>query len=140
MHGHRGASALYRNTAIDSGHQLSPQRQLVMLLRGLVERLRTAERLMVAGDVAGKVKAISGSFPILEVLRGSLDFDANPTLAARLADIYDTASVWLADANARNDVGKLQQVIGVLDPIAEAYAALPDASAPAPAPSDEARP
>lgn len=129
MYGQRGASSLYRNTAIDSAQQLSPQRQLVLLLRGLIDRLRHAEQLMQSGDIPGKVQAIGAVFPVLEVLRGSLDFDADPTLANRLADIYDSASVNLAEANARNDVERLRQVIRMLSPIAEAYAALPEAEA-----------
>lgn len=132
MHGSRSSVSMYRNTALDTAQQLSSQRQLVLLLSGLVERLRLADQLLREGDIPAKARAISSAFPILEALRGSLDFSVGGELPERLAQIYDTASVWLADVNARNDAEKLQRVIQLLLPVVEAFSALPDEAAPSP--------
>lgn len=120
---------MYRSTHIDSAQQLSQQKQLVLLLNGLLERIHLAERSMQAADIAAKTQAIAAALRILEALRGSLDFDVGGELSEQLAQIYDTASIWLAEANAGNDLAKLARVAELLQPIAEAYSQLPDVEA-----------
>lgn len=124
MYGNRGLAGAYRDTQIGSAQHLSPQRQLIMLLNGLIERVRRAEMLTREGDQPGKAKAIASAFPILEALRGSLDFEAGGELAVNLAALYDTASIRLAEANAYNDAAKLSAIATMLLPIAEAFAKL----------------
>lgn len=119
----------YRRASFDSAQQFSSQKQLVMLLRGMMERLHRAAHLLQAGDIPGKAQQISSALPILEVLQASLDPQANGPLAERLSQIYDTASIWLAEANARNDAAKLRQTIDLLQPVADAFAALPEQAA-----------
>ena len=126
MSGPRGYASAYRNTALDGAGALSQQRQLAVLLSGVVQRVDLARQLLQRGDIVGKANAISSLFPLLESLRGSLDFEAGGALAENLATLYDTASVWLAEANARNDTQRLLQVRSLLEPVARAFNELPE--------------
>jgi flagellar protein FliS len=117
---------MYRSTNIDTAQQLSQQKQLVLLLNGLLQRVRVAERSTQEADIPGKTQAIGAALRILETLRASLDFEAGGSIAEQLAQIYDTASVWLAQGNASNDAPTLLRTLKLLEPIAGAYASLPE--------------
>lgn len=131
MHGSQRSASMYRSTHIDTAQQLSQQKQLVLLLNGLLQRLRVAERAIREADILGKTQAIDAALRILETLRASLDFEAGGAIAEQLAQLYDTASVWLAQANASNDADTLLRTLQLLEPIAGAYASLPESEATA---------
>ncbi|GIX36243.1 MAG: flagellar protein FliS [Lysobacteraceae bacterium] len=122
-------AATYRRAALAGAEDASPLQRVRMLLRGVLQRIDQAERWMRAGELAQKAQAIASVLPILEALRGSLDFETGGEMANNLATLYDTASLWLAEANARNDLERLRQARGLLEPIAQAFAEIPDPDA-----------
>jgi flagellar secretion chaperone FliS len=121
MYGSRASSA-YRNTSIDSGLDIPPQRKVSMLFAGTLERIRQAREHLRAGDRPAKAQALSSAVAIIEALRLSLDPEAGGELAERLGALYDYATLRLTEANALNDEARLDEVIGLLDSIASAWA------------------
>ncbi len=120
-------SNAYRNTGIDSGHEISPQRKVAMLLAGTIERIHQARRQLDEGDLGGKAQALSSAISIVEVLRLSLDAEAGGELAERLGALYDYLMVRMAEANASNDQARLDEVLRLLDTIASAWREGPEA-------------
>lgn len=130
---HKGFAQAYRNTAIDTAPEAAPAQKVHLLLRGAIERLYRADALIGSSDATGKAEAISTALNIIQTLRHSLDHDAGGQLSERLAALYDYVALRLVEGNARNDRGCLQEAVRLLQPLAGAWAALPQAQAASPA-------
>lgn len=98
-----------------------PQRLTAMLYDGALTRLATARGAMTRGETAAKLRAISGAVAIIEHLRGCLDLSAGGGIARNLDAIYDYALRRLVHANALNDPGAIDEVLGLIRPLAEAW-------------------
>lgn len=122
-------SAAYRSAAAHSGVELSPQRKVALLLGGSIDRIRLAETQIATGQQQAKLATIDNVMQILETLRASLNHDDGGAIADQLSSIYMTAEAQLVEANARNDVAKLQSVARLLEPIRDAFAELANSTA-----------
>jgi flagellar protein FliS len=129
MYGPQSTANAYRNTAASTGEELSPQRKVALLINGTIEKIRRAQAQIAEGQLAEKLKTIDSVLSIIEVLRASLDFQQGGQIAETLGSLYDTAMMRVVEANANNDIAKLDAVAKMLAPIAEAFAQL----APTPA-------
>ena len=108
--------------AVESAH---PHQLTAMLLDGVLSQIATARGHMERGEIAAKGESISRSLDIIEGLRGSLDLARGGELAGRLEDLYEYMARRLLEANVRNDLGALDEVVGLLRPIKEAWDAIP---------------
>jgi flagellar secretion chaperone FliS len=125
MYGSRASNA-YRNTSIDSGLDIAPQRKVAMLLGGTLERIRKARQHLIEGDRAAKAQALASAVAIIETLQLSLDPEAGGEIAERLGALYEYVSLRLTEANALNDQARLDEAIGLLESIASAWAEGPE--------------
>lgn len=91
-----------------------PHRLIQLLYNGALERINMAKARMQAKDYAGKGKLISKAMEIIGGLRGFLDFEKGGDLAVRLEALYDYMERTLFEANAKNDVAKLEEVADLL--------------------------
>lgn len=66
-----------------------PVELIVILHEELLSAVGEARRLLAAGDVAGRARAVSRGFAILAELAQSLRPEACPELAQRLLALYD---------------------------------------------------
>jgi len=121
----RGYAQAYRNTAIDTAPEPAPAQKVALLLAGTIERLHHADALIGSHEYAAKAESISSALTIVQTLRHSLDHEAGGQLAERLAAIYDYVALRMVEANAHNDRAPLQEVIQLLQPLAGAWASLP---------------
>lgn len=124
MYGPQSSANAYRTTAASTGEDLPPQRKVALLINGAIEKIRRAQQQINERQLAEKLKTIDTTLQIIEVLRASLDLQNGGQIAESLASLYDTASMRLVEANAGNDVDKLEAVAKMLAPIAEAFASL----------------
>ncbi|MCK7595157.1 flagellar export chaperone FliS [Pseudomarimonas salicorniae] len=131
MYPPRGSADAYRSAAIHSGVELPPERKLALLLGGIIDRLKVAESQIQNGQMAEKLRTIDSVLTILEALQASLDFESGGAIAEQLSSVYTTAEAQLVQANAGNDVAKLQSVIRLLTPIREAFQQISVPTAPA---------
>lgn len=117
------ASAAYKDVGLATKAVQHDQYQLVvMMLEGVLEALNRARGAMNEGDVVTKVQQITKAFRIIqEGLRTSLDLENGGELAANLAGLYDYCVMRLTQANASNDPSILEEVAGLIKPIAEAW-------------------
>ncbi|AKO51840.1 flagellar protein FliS [Marinobacter psychrophilus] len=98
-----------------------PHRLIQLLYNGALERINMAKARMQAKDFEGKGKLISKAIEIIGGLRSFLDFEKGGDLAPRLEGLYDYMERTLLEANAKNDVAKLDEVAKLLHAVKEGW-------------------
>ena len=118
----RNPAAAYRSTAVETRvHEADPHALIALMLEGAIQRLRTAEACIAAGDVGRKAKAASEAGAIVDSLSGCLDLQQGGDIAARLEALYDYASRRIVTANATNDPQGFAEVAMLLDEVYGAW-------------------
>lgn len=130
--GARSVSA-YQQVGVQSVvSEASPHQLIKMLFDGLLHSLNTASAALQRGDVEEKIRQISKSVRILqEGLMMGLDLEKGGELAENLLALYDYCVVCLTQANVGNDVKKIEEVIKLIGPVANSWAAIEPGHAPA---------
>ncbi|MEN9417279.1 MAG: hypothetical protein RI988_899 [Pseudomonadota bacterium] len=114
---------LHVETQITGG--ASPHRLIAMLFDGLFECLAQGRAAMRSGDVAAKNRLLSKAVRIVEEgLRASLDMNAGGKLARDLNELYGYIALRLTRANLRNDEKGLEECVGLLEPLRQAWMAI----------------
>lgn len=103
-----------------------PHKLIQLLYSGALERINMAKARMLANDLAGKGRLITKAIEIIGGLRSFLDFEKGGDLAEQLESLYDYMERSLFDANAGNDVAKLDEVAGLLRQIKEGWDGIRD--------------
>ena len=118
-----GAANTYRQVGAHSGvESASPHQLIQMLFDGLFQSLNAARGAMERGDVEEKGRHISKAVRILqEGLVMGLDLEKGGELAANLKLLYDYSVAQLTKANIHNDVGLVEEVIKLLQPVAQSW-------------------
>ena len=98
-----------------------PHRLIQLLYNGALERINLAKARMQAKDFEGKGKLISKAIEIIGGLRSFLDFEKGGELSARLEGLYDYMERTLFEANAKNDVARLDEVARLLHAMKEGW-------------------
>lgn len=116
----QGSSPLARYGAV-AVTTCSPGQLLVMLYDGLFRFLGEARVAMEKKDRARAGERIGRAHAILEQLLMALDPTHAPELCANLARLYPYCMERVIEANIRQDVAMLTEVMRVLEPIREAW-------------------
>lgn len=98
-----------------------PHKLIQLLYNGALERINMAKSRMQVKDFEGKGKLISKAIEIVGGLRSFLDFEQGGDLAVRLESLYDYMERTLFEANAKNDVAKLDEVADLLRSIKDGW-------------------
>lgn len=127
--------AAYSQVGLETGVvAASPHKLIVMLFDGALQALRNAREHMQAGDIAAKGKSVSHASSIITSgLRASLDLENGGEIAANLDALYDYMVRRLTHAHLHNDVAALDEVARLLGELREAWNAIGDNAASAPA-------
>ena len=116
-----GLQAYQRVNAQTSITDADPHKLIQLLYNGALERINMAKARMQAKDFEGKGRLISKVIEIIGGLRGFLDFEKGGDLAARLESIYDYMERTLFEANAQNNIAKLDEVADLLRSIKDGW-------------------
>ena len=113
----------YRQVGAHSGvENASPHALIQMLFEGLFQSLNAARGAMERGEIEEKGRHLGKAVRILqEGLAAGLDLDQGGELAGNLKLLYDYSVKQLTHANVHNDVGLVEEVIGVLQPVAQGW-------------------
>ena len=113
----------YRQVGAHSGvENASPHALIQMLFEGLFQSLNAARGAMERGEIEEKGRHLGKAVRILqEGLAAGLDLDKGGELAGNLKLLYDYSVKQLTHANVHNDVGLVEEVIGVLQPVAPGW-------------------
>jgi flagellar protein FliS len=120
---HARAALAYKSVGLESiVNGADPHQLMQLLFKALLQALSAARVQMVQGDVAGKCQKLNQAVHILQDgLDGALDMNQGGEIALNLRALYDYCCVRLALGNARNDPLILDEVQGLIEPIAQAW-------------------
>ena len=118
-----GAANAYRQVGAHSGvENASPHQLIQMLFDGLFQALNATRGAMERGEIEEKGRHIAKSVRILqEGLAMGLDLEKGGELAANLKLLYDYCVAQLTKANLHNNVALVEEVIQVLQPVAQGW-------------------
>jgi len=94
---------------------------VIMLYDGAISFLGQAKEKMAARDAAGKGLLIGRALDIIAELNASLNFQAGQELAANLFHLYNFMTGHLTEANLNWDSAALDEVLGMLLQLREAW-------------------
>ena len=118
----RAANAYQRINVETSMHTIDQHQLVSLLYEGVLNSIATARGAMARGDVVGKVNAISKALRIIEEgLSTALDRVDGGELAHNLGALYDYCTQRLILANARNDDAMMQEVMRLIEPVAQGW-------------------
>lgn len=103
-----------------------PHKLIQLLYSGAIERINMAKSKVQARDYAGKAQLLNKAIEIIGGLRSFLDFEKGGELAVRLDALYEYMERTLLEASSKNDVAKLDEVLGLLRSVKEAWDAIRD--------------
>ncbi|MEO8118259.1 MAG: flagellar export chaperone FliS [Rhodoferax sp.] len=113
----------YKSVGMETSVTGANPHQLVSLLfDALQQSLLSAKGAILNGDIPAKGRSISRAVRILEEgLKAGLDAERGGNLAANLRSLYDFCIFSLSEANLRNDVAMIDDVIRVIHPVADGW-------------------
>lgn len=117
----RAASA-YKRVAVESSIEAADPHQLVhMLFDALLQSMMRARGALERGDLAEKGTQIGKAVRIIEEgLKAGLD-PAGGEMTQNLGALYAYSVRRLTEANLRNDAAALAEVVGLIEPVAQAW-------------------
>ena len=123
----RQAGAYRQMHATTGVASATPHGLVTMLFDGLIGTITEARGAMRAGNLPGKVTAISRALGIVdEGLSATLNLKDGGRLAADLHDLYAYVALRLTHANLRNDEAALEECTRLIEPVRSAWAQIAD--------------
>lgn len=118
----RAASA-YRRVAAETAVQGADPHQLVgLLFDALLQSIANARGAMARGDIPAKGAALGKAVRIIEEgLKAGLNLQQGGEIAANLHQLYGYSVLRLTQANLRNDIAALEEVVRLIEPVAESW-------------------
>lgn len=105
----------------------SPHQLVALLFEALQQSLKSAKSAIQSGDIPAKGRAIGKAVRILEEgLKAGLDAERGGDLAANLRSLYDFCIMRVTEANLRSDTAILDEVLGLIHPIADGWSQIKD--------------
>lgn len=121
-HPYRAASAYQRINVETSMHTIDQHQLVSLLYEGVLTAIASARGALARGEIAGKCQSITKAIRILEEgLATALDRVDGGEIAANLGALYDYCVRRLIEANARNDDAILQEVMRLIEPVAQGW-------------------
>ncbi len=102
----------------------TPHRLIQMLMEGGLSRLAQARGAMEREQTALKGELLGKAIDIVNGLRDGLDLRQGGELAANLDSLYEYMISRLLAANARNDIGMVDEVVDLLREIKTGWDAI----------------
>ena len=121
------------NAALIYGQQqintASPAKMVFMLYEKVIASLKEAMRAIEAGDIAARCNANCKAQEILAHLSNTLDMEQGQQIAQDLEAVFAFAMMHLIDVDAKNDPKPAQDVINLIQPLANSWRELAERSA-----------
>lgn len=117
------AATAYRQVGVQSVVDgASPHMLIQMLFDGLMQTLNAARGALQRGEVEEKGRQLGKAGRIIEEgLKAGLNASQGGELASNLSALYDYCSHRLMLANVRNDAALIEEVVGLLTPVAQSW-------------------
>jgi len=101
----------------------TPAQTVLMLYEGAIRFLGQAiNKLIEKGNMGEKAKLVEKAVNIIDYLKSCLDKDNGGEVADNFDRIYEYMLIRLTEANLNNDKNKIEEVVKLFLPLAEAWA------------------
>jgi flagellar protein FliS len=121
----RNRLAAYQSVSAHGGvADADPHRLVQMLMDAAMERMNTARSCIERGEIARKAQLLHSCVTLIAELRGSLNMSDGGQLAQNLSALYDYMARQLLMANVESDMGKITEVMSLLNEIRGAWIAI----------------
>jgi len=121
-----GGLAQYQKVGVhDEIESASPHRLIQMLMEGALGKIFAAKACMENSKITEKGENISMAISIVSGLRASLNNEAGGEIAENMNNLYDYMERRLLEANIKNDIAILDEVISLLSEIKSAWDTIP---------------
>lgn len=119
----RSAASAYKKVGIETSVEgADPHKLVALLFEALLQALANARAAMASGDLQRKGEQIVRAVRFLEEgLKAGLNTEVQDDLVLNLRGVYDYCIARLTQANFRNDPAPLEEVIGLIQPLADAW-------------------
>lgn len=104
----------------------SPVELIRLLYQRAIGSVRDARGFLKEGRIEERCASINIAYAVLTELTSSLRADDAPELSNKLNGLYGYMQGRLVEANLRQEEAPLNEVIGLLTTLAEAWCAVPD--------------
>ena len=121
----RSSIKAYKSASIAGVAEESPHQLVAAIFRQILGNIAAAKGAISRNDIEKRNDLINKSTALIAVLEDSLDFDAGGEISNNLASIYEYSLILLFQANIKNDIGKLDEVMQMLLPIKSAWDQIP---------------
>jgi flagellar protein FliS len=111
----------YQETAITTQ---TKGRLIVMLYDGAIKFLKLAIKELQANNTEQKGKYINKALDIIFELNTVLDTEAGGQVAANLRSLYTFMIRHLHEANTKQDIGKIEEVLKLLEELNQSWKAI----------------
>lgn len=102
-----------------------PHRLVLMLLEGALGKIATVKGLIMRKDIARKGEVIGQAIAIIGGLKSSLNKEAGGEIAVNLDNLYEYIERQLLQANMKNDLMIIDEVVSLLNEIKTAWESIP---------------
>jgi flagellar protein FliS len=120
MSAQRGLST-YKQTQVQSR---TPLELVVMLYDGALLSIRIARHAIERRDIAARREALQRALAIISELQSTLNMEQGGSIAQSLDDLYSYATARLIQSAVDNAVGPLDDVVRLLEPLRDTWAAI----------------
>lgn len=111
----------YQETAVTTANK---GRLVVLLYEGAIKFCKLAKKEAQAKNHQAKNNYLTRAQDIIVELNSVLDMDTGGEVAENLRKLYDFMHTQLVQANIKQDTEKIDQVIGLLEELNEAWKAI----------------
>lgn len=126
MTANKDALNQYKKVGVQGGIEAAtPHRLIQMLMDGALERISIAKGFINTKEIARKGECIGSAIAIIDGLSTSLDKQAGGEIAVNLEALYDYMKRRLVEANSKNDISILDEVIALLVEVKTGWDAIP---------------
>ena len=117
----------YANTAIESiVSEASPHKLVEILYENAIKNLKLAKIFIEQKNFEKKAFHLNKALSIITELRSGVDMERGKEVAENLVALYDYCYRTTFQASIKNEVGFIEEVISLLEPVAEAWQQMPD--------------
>lgn len=118
----QNSSNAYRNISLSTEMMsASPHRLIQILFEETIRQIALAKQALVAKNLAGQYKYISGALTVILALKASVNRDIEGEISKNLFDLYEYMEWHLVDANRLNSLKHLEEVETVIRTIKDGW-------------------
>ena len=125
MYSKQAALSQYKKIEVQSAiHGASPHRLIQVLMSGAIDRLTQAKAAYQVNNIEQKGVQLGKAISIIAGLQSSLDQEQAQDITENLDKLYDYMQRRLLDANLKNDMDMIDEVVGLLGQVKSSWDAI----------------